>query len=495
MRLPSLTRALMALCLIAPIIGHAQPVDGATRPVGKPLGESDESDESVVESFREPEYGTASCCTLCPRASDPSVYISQFLRDHRQLLQGKDDWLFYSAVELATGFTMEPLVMAELTRLTASLKARGTQVLILETPPRGVMHADRMQPGNQKRFDAALALANYRKDLEALRRAGFIVPDYGLLTEQRDGTEFYYRRDVHWTPEGAQRTAALIADTIKALPLYAGLRPQKFATHKAGTSRQAGVLSLAATQLCGGHYPWEVSSLYVTEPLDVDPFAEAPPPEVVLVGTSFSGTPDYNFSNFLQQSLQVVVQNVALSGGGPDGSISQYLVTEGFQANPPKLLIWEMSQLQKSSLSVGTLRRLLSLVDNGCAAQEVLLSNTVEVAAGGEFTDVLFNSGDQLIRNRSEELVVDLQFADPTVSEFLVEVWYLDGKHEVLRVCLNNFTRTAGRFALEMNRTAEFAQQPVIVVRVQMVSPLAKPTMVKASMCKVRSAGLTSASR
>ena len=442
-----------------------------------------------------PTYAAAACCTLCPRASDPKAYVTQFLRDHQVLLQGRDDWLFHSKVELEANFPIEPQVLGDLGRLTRALKARGIDMLLLETPPRGLMHYAELQPGDQARFDYPRALATFRKDLETLRRAGFVVPDYGLLIEQKDPDDFYYHRDVHWTPEGARRTANLIADTVKKLPVYAKLKPQAFTTRQAGTSRQAGVLSLAASQLCGGHYPWEVSPTFVTEALDVDPFADVPPPEVVIVGTSFSGTPDYNFADFLQQSLQTVVQNVAISGGGPDGSLAQYLTSETFQKTPPKLLIWELSRLQISNLSPGVMRRLLSLIGNGCASQPVLLEAKVDIPAGDDFTDVLFNGGHRMVMEKSEDLLVDLQFADAAVGEFLTEVWYLDGKHEVLRVRLNDFTRTGGRFVLEMNHAPDFAKQPVIAVRLQMVSPLVKPTSVKAQLCRARPALSTSASR
>jgi len=80
--------------------------------------------------------------------------------------------------------------------------------------------------------------------------------------------------------------------------------------------------------------------------------------------------------------------------------------------------------------------------------------------------------------------VIDLQFGDPAVSEFLAETWYLDGKHEVQRVRLNDYTRSGGRFVLETNREPEYIEQPVIAFRVQVVTKLAKPTTVTAKLCR-----------
>ena len=72
-----------------------------------------------------PTYVAAACCTLCPRASDPKAYVTQFLRDHQVLLQGRDDWLFHSKVELEANFPIEPQVLADLGRLTPDRDEAG----------------------------------------------------------------------------------------------------------------------------------------------------------------------------------------------------------------------------------------------------------------------------------------------------------------------------------------------------------------------------------
>lgn len=431
-----------------------------------------------------PTYDAEPCCTLCPRARDADVYLTQFMRDHRQTLQGQGDWLFRSDIELATQFTIDDHVVVDLARMVRAFKAHGTQILMLDFPPRGVLHADKLLPGDRRGFNDKLALANYRAALQRFRDAGFIVPDYGLLAEHPDGTEYFFHRDGHWTPDGARRTAELIADTVKTLPVYAELHKRAFATKRVGRNRHPGVLSIVASQICGGYYPSEVVLGYTTDPVESDIFGDVPVPEISLVGTSFSATPTYHFAGFLQQNLQTDILNASLSGGNFDGGLTQYLLSDAFQQNPPKLLIWEFGHPQIAVANPGQMRRIVPLVDNGCADKDVLLSNETAVGSGADFTDLLFNGGGQILAVKSRELVVDLKFADPAVSEFLAEAWYLDGKHEVLRVRLNDYTKSGGRFALEMNREPDFAEQPLIDFRVQVVSPLLKPTTVVAKLCR-----------
>lgn len=431
-----------------------------------------------------PTYKAATCCTLCPRAADPDAYITRFMVSNRLTIQGAEDWLFRTEVDLDTTFTLDEAVYAALERMVQRLNARGTQVLLLDLPRRGLLTADKLLPADRSRYDQRTALANYRKALQRFRDIGFMVPDYGHLIEKADGTDYFFRRDGHWTPDGARRTADLIADTVKKTPLYEKLRKKGFATRKVGLQRHPGVLAIVASQICGGHYPSEVVDGWSTAPLENNPFDDDPIPEVAVVGTSFSASPAYHFMGFLQQALQTDVLNGAIAGGNFDGALTQYLPSETFQESPPKLLIWEFAHAQIAAVNPAQLRRLIPLIDNGCVGKEVLLQNEVKIAAEDSLTEVLFNGGDRILPAKSRELVVDLQFADPTVSEILGEAWYLDGKHEMLRVRMNDYTRANGRFALELNRTPDYSEQPLIDFRVQVVTPLTNPTTVSAKLCR-----------
>jgi alginate biosynthesis protein AlgX len=431
-----------------------------------------------------PVYRADSCCSLCPLAADPAYYVTRFMTSNRLVIEGTGDWLFRTETDLATDFTVNEAVYADLARMVEALNARGTQVLLVDLPRRGLLAADELLPADRERYDRTAALVNYRRALQRFRDAGFIVPDYGLLAERPDASDYFFHRDGHWTPEGARRSAELIADTVRRLPLFAVLPKKEFTTTAVGQQRHPGVLAIVASQICGGNYPAEVVSGYTTSPEEANPFGDESIPHVAVVGTSFSASPAYHFLGFLQQALQTDVLNTSLPGGNFDGAMTQYLPSELFQESPPKLLIWEFAHPQIAVATPMQMRRLVPLVSNGCASQEALLANDVPLSSGQELTAVLFNGGGKIIAARSRDLIVDLQFEDPAVSEILGEAWYLDGKHEQVRVRMNDFTRANGRFVIELNREPDFARQPLIVFRVQIVTPLSEPTTVSAKLCR-----------
>ncbi len=431
-----------------------------------------------------PVYVADTCCTLCPRAANPEVYITRFMRDHRLLIQGKDDWLFRTEVDLATKFTVDEATYADLARMVVDLRARGTQVLLIDLPPRGLLAARHLLPRERANYDFAAALASYQQALQRFRDIGFLVPAYDQLAAQTDDTEYYFHRDGHWTPDGARRTAELIAITLKGSPLYASLRRGSFVTRAVGQQRHPGVLSIVAAQICGGSYPSEVVSGYSTAPSENYPFGDEPVPEITLAGTSYSASSAYHFMGFLQTALQADVLNTSIAGGSYDGALMQYLPSDAFQQHPPRLLIWEFSHPQIAAVHRTQMRRLIPLIGNGCVGKAALLASQAKLTPGADFAEVLFNGGEHLIDEKSRNLIVDLQFGDPAVKEIIGEAWYLDGKHELLKVRMNDFTRTNGRFVFELNREPDFAEQPLIDLRVQVVSPLAAATDVSATLCR-----------
>ncbi|HET7924318.1 MAG TPA: hypothetical protein VFL30_05430, partial [Rhodanobacteraceae bacterium] len=87
-----------------------------------------------------PQYAIEPCCSLCPRAADPHAYDgSQYLGDFRTLVDGRDGWLFRTGMDLTTTFDITNDSLRGLKRLSEALKQRGTELVLVYQPPRGLM--------------------------------------------------------------------------------------------------------------------------------------------------------------------------------------------------------------------------------------------------------------------------------------------------------------------------------------------------------------------
>src|SRR3546814_3060377 len=100
-------------------------------------------DDAVLQAL--PTYDIQLCCQLCPEAANPATYASSsYLEDFRVLQQGRDGWLFRTETDLGTHFEVSAESVAQLRRLAAALRARGSQLVIVPQAPRGLMDSDKL---------------------------------------------------------------------------------------------------------------------------------------------------------------------------------------------------------------------------------------------------------------------------------------------------------------------------------------------------------------
>lgn len=436
-----------------------------------------------------PVYTVQPCCSLCPRAAEPDAYETTYMKSAMLLAAGDDGWLFRTNMDLVEDVQpIDPLIYEDLARLRRALNARGVQVVMVSSPPRGLVEARKLGKGLSSRFDFPRALDNYRKHLDRLRAAGFIVPDTATFAGESadNGEPFYFKRDVHWRSSGARRTAELVAAELRARGLSKNLPEKPFDTVLSGTHLTPGSISAIASRLCGGVWPSEISPTYITAaPSSDNLFGDEGAPQVTLVGTSFSANPLYHFAGYLQSTLKTDVLNAAVAGGSFDGALTQYLRSAAFQESPPKILIWETAYQYFGTIGRTTLRRLIPLVGNGCTAKKALKEATSKVNSGlGEPVELIYNGGDRLDATPAKDLVLDLQFDNPAVKDISVEFWYLDGSSEMLHPRYNEFTNTEGRVALELSPDGPNATLPVVSVRLRIATPLATAATVTARLCR-----------
>ncbi|NGY04642.1 alginate O-acetyltransferase AlgX-related protein [Solimonas terrae] len=477
-----------------------------------------------------PRYDIQLCCQLCPKAADPAAYDgSSYLEDFRVLEQGRDDWLFRSGIDLTTDIEISDASIAQLHRLAAALRARGSELVIVLQPPRGLMDVDKLTDAERKHYDFAAAKKSYAHALQRIRSAGVAVAPIDRLVDEHKGYEYFFRRDHHWTPDGARHTAAVVADTVRALPAFEDVPRKTFVTHTASLIGKPGTLQKVATQICGGSYSMQYVSGDITEPadggdanallgdagaaagddasggglLDVadrhddgggllgDAGDDGEVPQIVLIGTSNSDTKGgYNFNGYLEQDLGADILDTALSGGSFDGSLLHYLPSALYQKHPPKIIVWEIPWQNWPGASKNpykTYRQAVPLVHDGCEGRPAVLSNTIDLKAGSN--ELLFNGGGAAQPLVGARYWLDLQFDDPTVKDLHAVIWYFSGQKESLKMHFNQYVDNGGRFVTELrNNRPDYAKATFMGATVEMDQPPAKPLHLTARICEAEGA-------
>lgn len=435
-----------------------------------------------------PQYRVVPYEHLCPAAANPNVYSSGFLKHTKMLVQGKDGWLFITERQLIETFGPDAQAVAALKRFVDRMQSvYGTRIVLVYPPSRALVEKDRLPKELPVPFDYDYARYNYAGALTHFRQADMIVPDLlPLLNEPSTEKPFYFKRDDHWTPYGARRTARIVAARIRQMPVYADLPKTKFVTRPDGMLGKRGVLQKAARRICGTAWPDQYIQGFKTEQVEADDssnslFGNDSLPPITLVGTSFSnGAMNYNFAGFLKQFLSVDILNVGIAGGSYDGSIIHYLMSKEFRSSPPKILIWELPSYHYLRDAVFP-RELLPLVTDGCNGKPAVMTKTVQLKPGNN--EVLYNGGGQFRELRSRNLVADLQFSDPSFKQLKAHVWYINGRYDSVKIQYTDHTDSTGRFVFQLRNDGDWADMRFLAMNIEL-APDQKPTSVTARLCR-----------
>ena len=440
-----------------------------------------------ADAVQAPAFTAQACCNLCPEAHDAKNYTTRYQQNFTTLVQAEGDWLFRTQEDLRTEFDTTPAGYKRMQQLHDAFKSKGVELVVVYQPTRGLVNRNKLMPTERDKFDYDTALKNYQAMLGRFAKMGYYVPDLSPLTNESDATgnsahDFYFRGDQHWTPYGARRTAKIVAQTVKKVPGFADIPQREFETKITGRMGKTGTLHNMAGQLCGTSYAVQYMDQFSTEPkgeaADGDLFSDAGNPQITLVGTSHSGK-NYNFAGFLEQYIGADVLNVAFPGGGLEGSMLQYLGSDEFQKTPPKVLIWEFSPLYR--LDQETIyRQMMALLDNGCEGKPALMSSSTTLKPGAN--QMLVNSSNKDLRNANHQ--IDIRFADPSVKTLQATLWYMNGRHEDLKIDKPTTSDTDGRFAFELRTDEDWASQNLLAIEIQGPQDAGDAQKVDAKICK-----------
>jgi alginate biosynthesis protein AlgX len=431
-------------------------------------------------------------CMTCPALSDPQKYAEGRMKLMREIVPGKNRWLFRSMVDLTNDFGIPAPMRPEFARLMAAFRQQGIHVAMAIQPTRGLMHRDKLYPGQLHGFDFARASGNLSNYLQQLRSAGAVVPDMMQLVHTPPKGEYFFRRDHHWTPSGAEATARLLADEVRRQPFYAELSKKQYRTEPGVMVPKDGTLNLAMSYICGNNYGFQYVRGYQTIPMADDAnalFDEAPDPEVILVGDSNSAAREdeskqFNFDGYLKQYLEVDILNYALPGVGQDGSLLEYLLSDNYKPKaPPKLIIWELPanyQLESEPMY----RQLIPAIKGGCSTSTAVLGNHVQRPAlkVSDRIELLSNAGEARKNLSSGQGFLDIKISDKNVKDFYVIVYYDNGARDKVWF-RREAAVTGGQYYLELSKAKEFAGANLLSVFLEPTKPGTAATEVETRLC------------
>jgi alginate biosynthesis protein AlgX len=323
---------------------------------------------------------------FCPAMKDETLYDKNNFDSYKMLVPGNGGWIFRSESDFRNDFSIPDDTLDDLEELSDAFKAHGTELVMLITPTRALMHSQYITDEDKKKYDLRnmdKVWKSYWNGIESIRNRGITVVG---VERPAPETPFFYRKDHHWNPYGAQLSAKALAATIKKLPAYKDIEKIEYATREDGAYDFYGVSKKVFKRICDTRQPPERIVKKVTERKSTaegqdDLFGDSKQPEIVLMGTSNSTMEpsQANFEGFLKEELSADIINMSVSGGGLDTAMISYLNSEAFHKNPAKIAIWEIPGYYDLSNHKKFFREAIPATYGSCESNPVVLAKDKKI--------------------------------------------------------------------------------------------------------------------
>jgi alginate biosynthesis protein AlgX len=225
-----------------------------------------------------------------------------------------------------------------------------------------------------------------------LRSTGMVVPNLMDFTaaENIDPSQAFFKRDHHWTPEGARLASRAVGKALSELPDYRELGKASYQSAAVSQAQIKHTMAQEIQRLCQGEIPPEPYPQYETRLLaqgddgNADLFGSAENTgSLVLVGTSFSAEGHFNFDGFLSESTGLEVANHAISGGQLFNAMVSFTASPQFDESDARFMLWEApSYYNLNRDSAGAFRQIIPAVQGPCADDAVVASAPITVRQG-----------------------------------------------------------------------------------------------------------------
>lgn len=268
-----------------------------------------------------------------------AVQYLAFGEGRNGVVVGSDDWL-YTTEEFRDWPDADRQIdrhLNQVVEVREQLAQRGTELVVALVPAKASLYAEHLGERQPEPLHHDL----YERTLDGLGERGVRVADLraALAACKKDGAVFL-RTDTHWTPQGARCAAQAIA---KINGPAAADRWQAYVTELEPEREFAGDLTnfLPLTPYFATLMPQpDRIAPMRTRGGESGLLDDAPLPEIVLVGTSYSANPLWNFDGALRAGLGEDVLNLADSGKGPFVPMQSYL--QNPDSPQARVLIWEI---------------------------------------------------------------------------------------------------------------------------------------------------------
>lgn len=427
--------------------------------VAQEVAKKDPTEEAAVETAATARVSTkpkAGQVFACPDLQNPDKITIDPME------QGKDGWFFRPSSDLQEEFAILDESAAYMARLDKALKARGTKLVFVSVPSRGMAGAAWLDKSEaaQSEYSPQEAIASYEARLGVINKLGVLAPDMlqSLSPEKfKDTSHFYFKRDHHWTTLGAQSAAQVVAEALKQDPNYKQQKIKQFESKQIAQNEMKHTIAMEIQRLCTGTIPAEPYPLYETTAKADDESAlfgdEGSDNPSILIGSSYSANTNFNFDGFLMQYTGLDFANYAVSGGMLFNALISLTNNPEFEKMKPPYMVWEAPSIYDLKMdAAAAFRQAIPGTYGACGDDQAVATGSLTITAGNGGV-VLQIPAEKQVHGIGYYLVLDS--SSRALTKFTIELDYDDDDGEWFIVDRSEFFDNKGRFFLELSDEIE----------------------------------------
>lgn len=252
-----------------------------------------------------------------------------------RMSEGLDGMFFRIEPDLMMETRLSDGMIQEIARLSDALRSRGTTLVYLPVPTKGLVHADKIGPDAIRYgYDARLARALFSDTVVKLRSSEVVTVDsVAALVSLAAGETAFFGTDPRMTNAGLRQLARSVASELGQTHQGAHAFRTSAEDDHVLPSRDRFALQMA----CQAALPELVSTRYVTREVAIE--GNSSKASVALVGSTITNGSDRNLRGFLSEALGHRIDHDVISDSSHT-ALTAFLTSDSYRSDPPDLLIW-----------------------------------------------------------------------------------------------------------------------------------------------------------
>jgi SGNH hydrolase-like domain, acetyltransferase AlgX len=230
--------------------------------------------------------------------------------------------------------------------LTRLIERRGSHLIIVPIPSAPTFYGDILDKNdpNIKDFDFTKARDSYRKLIEDSERMGIhmVSLDAEIDSLKNASEEFFFRRDIHWTPSGAKASAKAVSDYI-AKNFTNEYKAMTKSTHELSTigEQEFGGFGYWLESMCDIKLPYMKYKLWTATDKNLG-LLNTVEPQIAIIGDSYGLVKgyDWGFEHFLSAESSLNVENNSIAAGGTRAAPIRYFSIKNTTEKLPRFIVW-----------------------------------------------------------------------------------------------------------------------------------------------------------